>query len=391
AHYVSWGAPVAGPASQSVTLVMYVDAGQRAREYQIGGNSQSIIERATAPIGYVSNPNVNTITTDFNDYLIPPKGAPSNPAISVGMSGKSTANSATGSSLSKSNSNEYLTTEHEYSPSLLAVRTALTDFTALSANTVRDASSTPSLSATARDIALQDFVPRAPLISVSTSYDQVNTGPLGSDTTSDVDGFIQTSGDSTGNDVLGSIDVVARERDAVHKVLRALHDVDVHSMTDQAGSTPDSVRSGAQDADNDQIDVPTDIAGNELPAGEVDGGMVLLQSKGDAYNNQIDLTTRYARQLQKMAAPVGMDASVGIYEALDVAADEVPLTNYNPSIGATGEMPHENSVSENIPAPAISSAHKAAAIIGATTLTGALIWMNHQRKRDHENSAIECS
>ncbi len=386
AYYAGRGLPSADPPLQTVTYVFYFDTGHPTTEYQPVTNLQSTIERATASVGYL-----NLSAPDYDDFALTPKGPapPSNPIVSISLGNKGTVNPATGSSSSKSNPIDNLATEHEYVPGLLAIRSALTDYTTVSTNSTRDTSSTSTLSAAAHDVVLQDYVPRTPLTTVGASYEQANLGPIGTDAATDVDGFIQTPSDSNGDDMFGSSDVIAHERAAVNNILRELHDVDVHPTADRADSVSAVVRSSTQDAESDQIDVPIDIAGNELPAGEVDGGMVLLQSNGDVYDSETDLTTLYADQLEKVVAPVGMETSVGIYEAMDVAAEEVPVENYGSSVEAASGVPHKTSVSEELPARAQPSSHKAAAIIGATTLTGALVWMNRNRNRDGEDGSSE--
>jgi hypothetical protein len=382
----------AGPPLQMVTYVFYVDVGHPTTANQTGSSSSPLIEKATAPPSY-ANPSLdlNLGAPDYDDIALPPKGPapPSNPVAGVTLGGKGPGNSVTGLPSSKSNPIEYLTTEHEYPPSVLAIESALTDLTTATTNSARETNSTSTISSMAHDIVLQDYMPRTPLTTVSTPYDQAKLGPIGIDTTSDVDGFIQTPSDSTSDDVLGTSDAVARERDAVNEILRDLQDVGVRDRTDWTDSGSSVARSSAQGIDNEPLDLPIDIAGNELPVGEVDGGMVLLQSNGDTYDSEIDLTTMYADQLEKVVAPVGMETSVGIYEAMDVAAEEVPVANYGTSIEATAGVPREIPVSEKLPVHAKQSSHKAAAIIGATTLTGALVWMNRNRTRDREDAAAE--
>src|SRR2546423_15191130 len=72
-----------------------------------------------------------------------------------------------------------------------------------------------------------------------------------------------------------------------------------------------------------------------------------------------------------------METSVGLFKALDVVADEAAAADRaRPADAAVGpqiQIPVENRLQSQREQPV---SHKAAALIGATTLTGAMLWMN---------------
>src|SRR5207245_1729384 len=125
-------------------------------------------------------------------------------------------------------------------------------------------------------------------------------------------------------------------------------------------------------------DLQTDFMADEAPAAQVDGGMVLLQSSGDVNESGFDLTPVYARQFEPFVAPA-METSVGLYQAVDVATDELPAVEVHSAPSARESLPN-NQTDESLPAPRQqSSSRKAASLIGVTTLTGAMVWMSRAR------------
>jgi hypothetical protein len=73
-----------------------------------------------------------------------------------------------------------------------------------------------------------------------------------------------------------------------------------------------------------------------------------------------------------------MEASIGIfYQAMDVETDDAPLVDATPQNGPTWQLQRKLQSEDGSPTKHdASSSSKAATLIGATTLTGALVWMN---------------
>jgi hypothetical protein len=104
--------------------------------------------------------------------------------------------------------------------------------------------------------------------------------------------------------------------------------------------------------------------------------MVLLQSTGDANGNGFDLTQVYAENVGRFNAPAKMETSVGMFQAVDVGSDEAPIVESVPQNESTTQFNRETKLDDEFPAKREQSSSKAAAVIGATTLTGALVWLN---------------
>jgi hypothetical protein len=182
-----------------------------------------------------------------------------------------------------------------------------------------------------------------------------------------LDGFIRPTDGSMVDAPVSSSDAVVRELDAIDAVLDELHEPDKF--------LPASISTDT----NLQVDLQSDAALNEMPAGEVDGGMVLLQSTGDANVSVLDLTPVYADHVNRNARPAKMETSVGMFQAVDVQTDDAPTNDTTPQMKSTGALTPEIKLNENVPFKReSSSSNKAAALAGATTLTGALVWLSRR-------------
>ncbi len=250
---------------------------------------------------------------------------------------------------------------------LLGFRSSPTEGSVVSPIVSRETNAVATLAAAARDLAFQEFSPKLFQAIGTNSYEGTTLGALGTATTpSDVlDGFIPPSDPSVADDVVHSTDAVAREREAVDAVLRDLHDVD--RLLPATAST---------DA-NLTIDSPTEMTADDIRVNDVDGGMVLLQSTGDVNESGFDLTPVYADRVERFDVPAGMETSVGFYQAVDVAADEASVTDTASPTDLKIELNREIKSDDNLPLKREeSSNHKATALVGATILTGAMVWMN---------------
>jgi hypothetical protein len=244
----------------------------------------------------------------------------------------------------------------------------------------RETSTVAALTAAARDVAFQEFSPSLFQSNATNALDRTNVETaIGDATKPDVNDGLIPSSDEANSVVASSSDAVAREREAVDAVLGELEDVDplVPAPESQAQSR--------------NVELPTDTALDDLSAGEVDGGMVLLQSTGDANGNGLDLTPVYAEHVERLTAPAKIEASIGIfYQAMDVATDDAPLMEATPQNGPTWQLQRKIQSEDGLPTKRdASSPSKAATLIGATTLTGALVWMNRGGRITRQKPAAQ--
>jgi hypothetical protein len=236
----------------------------------------------------------------------------------------------------------------------------------------RESNTLATLSMIAREVAFQEFSPRLFQADATSAYDRASLDDLVSQSTQpDIfDGFISPTDETVAGDAVHSADAVAREREAVDAVLEELHGVD--ALLPATASTDVKV----------SVDLQADAALDEMPAGEIDGGMVLLQSTGDANGSGFDLAPVYADHIERFEAPAKMETSVGMFQAVDVQTDDGPTIDLAPQTESTSEVAPQAKFDENLPPKHEQSpSNKAAAIVGATSLTGALVWMSRTGNR----------
>jgi hypothetical protein len=235
----------------------------------------------------------------------------------------------------------------------------------------RETGTVAALTAVAREVAFQEFSATLFQANATSPADRANFDLVGAETTQSdmLDGFIPPADGSNVTDTVNTSHAVARERKAVDAVLEELHDLDK--------LLPD----GASTDVNFPIDLQAESSLDELPAGEVDGGMVLLQSTRDANESGFDLTPVYADHLERFDAPAKMEMTIGMFQAVDVAIDEAPIIEAPPTTDSSTELKPEIKLDDTLPRKRQSSSNKAAAIVGATTLTGALVWLNRAGSR----------
>jgi hypothetical protein len=255
---------------------------------------------------------------------------------------------------------------------LASVGSTISDLPSAQQIISRDATTASVLNAVAREVAFQEFSPSLFQANATTAYDRVNVDAIGQDTTQSevVDGWIQTADELAADVSASSSDAVDRERAAVDEVLKKTHDVD--------GLLP---ATAFKDIDA-QNDLQTETALNDLPAGEVDGGMVLLQATGDANTSGFDLTPVYAEHVGRFNIPAKMETSVGMFQAMDVASDDAPIIETAQQTDSPTQLNRDSRLEDKPPSKREqSSTSKAATVIGVTTLTGALVWMTRTSNR----------
>jgi hypothetical protein len=232
----------------------------------------------------------------------------------------------------------------------------------------RETGTAAALTAAARDVALQEFAQTLFQPNPTASLDRASVDAVGGDSSrlDSNDGLIPSSEESANSVASISADAVTREREAVDAVLDELEDVQaLKQATDSQPQNPLS-------------ELPGDAAFTVFGADEADAGLVLLQSTGDPNGNGLDLTPVYAEHVERLTAPAKMEASIGIfYQATDVATDDAPLVETTRQTGSALQLRRTITPAGHLPARGEqSSAVRAATLIGATTLTGTLVWLN---------------
>jgi hypothetical protein len=224
-----------------------------------------------------------------------------------------------------------------------------------------------ALTAVAREVALQEFSlklfqPNAISTPERASVDHLRAEPMQPEI---ADGFIQGADELNVSQIVSASDVAAREREAVDAVLEDLHDID----TFRPATSPGEIII--------QIGGETEAALDELPGGEVDGGMVLLQAIGDANESRFEMTSVYAENVDESTAPAKIETSVGMFQAVDVATDDAPIIDASQQVDPGDDHMPELKLHDNQPIRREQpSSKKAAAIVGVTTATGALVWLS---------------
>jgi hypothetical protein len=155
-------------------------------------------------------------------------------------------------------------------------------------------------------------------------------------------------------DVPSFLDALQHERDAVDAVLAELHDLAFDDDQPVQDTSPTAERQHAdvvRDAEQNYPPVKTQA----VPApqfNQAEGGMVLLEPSGDANSSAYDLAAVYLKGMNdNQAVPQGVEASVGMYQALDVGASESrPTSRENLPIAQPAATIRPSVSAENAPA-----------------------------------------
>jgi hypothetical protein len=266
-----------------------------------------------------------------------------------------------------------------------AASTPLADLPLISQFLTRDSAPSPALalSAAIRDIVFQGYLPTSAAVTANAkTNDRASVIPVSkeSGTPLSIDGFIQTSEDSLIDLSAVPGDVVTAEANTINDILRELRDVTSPAQLSPQMQPTVGLLNDA-DVANVTIDLQTDFSVDEVASIQLDGGMVALQSTGDANASSFDLTPMYAMQVESLAAPVPMEAAVGVYQAIDVAADDMPMTESQPQ-GATVTPQADVQMQNSSPLKNDRGAtRKASWLVGMTALTGAMVWVSRAREQ----------
>ena len=224
-----------------------------------------------------------------------------------------------------------------------------------------DINSAALLANGAVDAAFQSYSPQLLLVTATSANDRALVKSLSDETPQSdaLNDFVSLSDFAIANDEAAPANPVEREQAAVEEVLSGLQDLDAWPVTPTIVVKADDV--SAANA--------TELGFAALANAE--GGMVMLEANGDANYSDVNLAAVADSQPDLLNVRVGVEASVGFYQAVDVATDEVPAAT------PVAEPVRDNRVSTE---GGSGASRKAAAAVGATTLVGAMVWMA-QRSR----------
>jgi hypothetical protein len=251
--------------------------------------------------------------------------------------------------------------------SVAAIASSLTSLSAASNSDSRSA-----ISAIAQDAAFQDYASQPTWIASGNTSSDLQKMTTGEASTSgdaeELRGFIRRHDDSSFDWLWSSS--LEEERQAVDEVLRRLHD-------------PDALRDRVSDDDGerDQTGANDSVGDDERfeldPWSNAAEGMILLQAEGDANESEINLMAVMDDGLEIADALAGVEASVGIHQAFDVAAEEgLPIRDVIPAVEKTAPESQKGAAAEH----ESSTLHRAAAAVGATALYGVILRKRRQPK-----------
>jgi hypothetical protein len=185
----------------------------------------------------------------------------------------------------------------------------------------------------------------------------------------ELSGFLSEPNVLSGDAIKASADAVERERQAVDAALSDLHDYD--PLTVDSAMIGEENGEGQKEFDRATADAD---AADELLFDQ-DGGMVMLEATGDANTNAVLPGSHEAAESLAVPVPIGVEAAVGIYQAMDIATEEsvaAPLPVTEPVRPVT----LENRVSVG----SVRERSGSAAAIAGATFVGGLLWTNRRRR-----------
>jgi hypothetical protein len=275
---------------------------------------------------------------------------------------------------------------------LLGFTSSITNLPSVTQLISRDTNVVGLLSTTARELVFQDYTARIGLSVPSVLYDRSPTAAIAAEgvQTDASDGFIQPNDAMTMDETARLNSLVEQEHEAVAGMLRSLHNLDT-PLQASAPATPGSAIMSLQPEQTPvaNAELQTEVALDEMPVGEVDGGMVLLQPTGVAADSVLDIPAVTTDRVERLAVHTGMETSVDVVQAVDIAVDDTfGSDTVQPSSSTSSSQENQNGLEPALQRESTSS-NRAAVVVGATTLTGALVWMSRTitRKPKADRSA----
>jgi hypothetical protein len=266
------------------------------------------------------------------------------------------------------------------SPTALAAAIAPTAQTLSSSNTVEKASVV-----TARDVAFQVYNPNSLLVATTavapSRVDQVSVAEERALRGNSSNGPLRPAAFSSLEDNSISTEIVRREREAVERILRDLQDTGR-----LRAETAEAITTNVTDENNSGIENQDMATGGQIGislAIDSEGGMIMLQAVDDANGSQYDLTSTVDDGWESVQAFVGMEPAVGMYQAIDIATEDIPAQNSSHWSAPQSEPGSVDASMEHLPTENGSpTSRKTAAAIGMTSLVGGMLWMNLGARRD---------
>ena len=220
-------------------------------------------------------------------------------------------------------------------------------------------------------------------ISPASSQSTIATPVRDSSTAELSDDFVHLNDVPAVSDSAYSSDGAIAEQAALEEVLESLQGVD--SLPNQVGDSAianDASTTAEQDVQATDLAFATAF---DLP--NMDGGMLLLQAHGDANDTPINLAQVAESHPDMFNLHVGVEVSVGFYQAIDRGVEEFSATE-----GSTARTPTVAPVPASKPDNRLTtgretSGRKAAGVVAASTLAGPLLWCAANKRGDDDRDA----
>jgi hypothetical protein len=231
-----------------------------------------------------------------------------------------------------------------------------------------------SVSEIAHAAAFQDFATQRLLLANASASDEPGNS---SDELSqhagesvEIGGFLRRGEQSLFDAEWLSTTSIEEERRAVDEVLERLHDPTATRDDESKHKVGDGRHGPGEDADLIGFEEQLSIDETQSAADE---GMILLQASGEANEGDVNLLAAVDEGLEIAEMMRGVEASVGIHQAFDMAeGDDLPASDIPRPVDSTEPLSQKDAVSGS----ETSTMQRAAVAAGATALFGVL-----QRKR----------
>jgi hypothetical protein len=123
----------------------------------------------------------------------------------------------------------------------------------------------------------------------------------------------------------------------------------------------------------------------QAPDGMLQGGMILLRAAGDANESDFSLIATQQGDTDSLSLPLGLEASIGLHQAFDVADDGLPSESSLPPAGPLAPLPREeaeNAVQTETETP---SSQPLAMVVGTTAVAGTGLWIRRRPRQENRD------
>lgn len=344
-----------------------------------------IVLITSSPPSYVDNRYPLAITAPSDDTYNPP------PKLGNGQSPpKSSPIMAPPADLSASNPSQAGTTANGVprdgnfaASNAVSISSTALNIPSATQIATRDVDSAALAPSTALDAAFQSYAARL-LLSTSTSakeYSLLKSLDGDATTSDEADGeFIRLTDFTVSSDEHSSTDAVERERAAVDEVLRGLEELDTLPADSITATMSTDETAAIDEAGFESLGASFGFA----PITDTEGGMVMLRASDGANDAAFNLLNTADANVDVLGFRVGIEASVGFYQAVDVATDDSFAPIGMPTTGPLAEPVRQIERNERASTDRENNASpKAAAAIGATSLIGAMLWVSQRPRKNH--------